>query len=178
MDDLFDFATYPHIPGDKGGTDTGIAAALDMAKKAPVIRNKVVAVLANAGPMGRTPEEACEELGMDRVSVQPRFSELKALGKIAKSHQRRPNPSSGKLAVVWVLPQYVQQAGGGAMSFDTQRAAALALLHKGERLSRKAGSFLGQISVDPTPLTPAQREWLDTLLERAGLPPLAESGVS
>lgn len=52
-------------------------------------------------------------------------------------------------------------------------SAALALLNSGERLTRKAGSFLGQTAVDPTPLTPAQREWLSTLLERAQLPPLA-----
>lgn len=51
--------------------------------------------------------------------------------------------------------------------------AALALLNGSERLSRKAGSFLGQCVVDPTPLTEAQSAWLATLLERAGLPPVA-----
>lgn len=56
--------------------------------------------------------------------------------------------------------------------FPTPRAAALALLMSGERLTRKAGSFLGQTCVDPTPLTPAQVDWLATLLERAELPPL------
>lgn len=60
--------------------------------------------------------------------------------------------------------------------FLTQRAAALALLNDdAARLTRKAGSFCGQLCVDPTPMTDAQREWLDTLLDRAGLPPLAES---
>jgi len=61
--------------------------------------------------------------------------------------------------------------------FQTQRAAALALLNadcRQARLSRKAGSFTGQLAVDPTPMTDAQRDWLDTLLERAGLPPLME----
>ncbi|MEJ7926365.1 hypothetical protein WG908_06280 [Sphingobium sp. AN641] len=57
--------------------------------------------------------------------------------------------------------------------FIDASSAALALLNNGERLTRKAGSFLGQTAVDPTPLTPAQSEWLATLLERAGLPPIA-----
>jgi hypothetical protein len=58
----------------------------------------------------------------------------------------------------------------------TQREAALALLNGGSNLTRKAGSFLGQLVVDPTPMSPAQSSWLATLLERAGLPPLADGG--
>lgn len=58
--------------------------------------------------------------------------------------------------------------------FTSQREAALALLNSEARLTRKAGSFLGQLCVDPTPLSTAQSEWVATLLERAGLPALAE----
>lgn len=57
--------------------------------------------------------------------------------------------------------------------FIDHSAAALALLNSGARFSRRAGSFLGQCTVDPTPLTPAQSDWLVTLLDRAGLPPVA-----
>ncbi len=61
--------------------------------------------------------------------------------------------------------------------FPNQRGAALALLNdETQRLARKAGSFLGQLAVDETPLTPKQREWLTTLLERAGLSALADGG--
>ena len=56
--------------------------------------------------------------------------------------------------------------------FTSSRDAALALLNGSDRLTRKAGSFLGQLVADPSPLSPAQRGWLETLLERAGLPPL------
>jgi hypothetical protein len=59
-------------------------------------------------------------------------------------------------------------------AFPTPRAAALALLNGEYRLTRKAGSFLGQCVADPMPLTEAQRDWLDTLLERAGLPELRQ----
>lgn len=60
--------------------------------------------------------------------------------------------------------------------FTNHRDAALALLNGGGRLTRKAGSFLGQLCVDPMPMTDAQQDWLETLLDRAGLPPLEGGG--
>lgn len=58
--------------------------------------------------------------------------------------------------------------------FPDHRSAAFALLGGDMRLTRKAGSFLGQCVVDPVPLSHAQKEWLATLLERANLPPLGD----
>ena len=63
-------------------------------------------------------------------------------------------------------------------SFTHHRAAALALLNSGIVLTRKAGSFLGQLVTDATPMTAAQRDWLGKLLERASLPPLGDGGAS
>ena len=60
--------------------------------------------------------------------------------------------------------------------FSDHRAASLALLNCTSRLSRKAGQFLGQLAVDPSPMSEPQADWLAKLLERAGLPPLAEGG--
>ena len=68
-------------------------------------------------------------------------------------------------------------SGRGEMtnaSFLNHRQAALALLNGNLRLTRKAGQFLGQITVDPTPMSKAQADWLAKLLDRAGLPNLAE----
>ena len=56
--------------------------------------------------------------------------------------------------------------------FPNQRAAALALLTGEARITRKGGSFLGQLAVDSTPMSEAQENWLATLLDKAGLPPL------
>lgn len=58
--------------------------------------------------------------------------------------------------------------------FEDVRSAALALLNSDAKLTRKAGSFAGQLVADPSPLSDAQRSWLATLLERANLPQLAE----
>lgn len=55
------------------------------------------------------------------------------------------------------------------LPFDQRAKMAVAILTHGERLTRKAGSFLGQCAVDPAPLTPAQAEWFQTLAERAGI---------
>ena len=63
-------------------------------------------------------------------------------------------------------------------SFNCPRTAALALLNGEFRLTRKAGSFLGQLAAEPGPLSDAQGSWLSTLLERAELPPLSEGGRS
>ena len=62
-------------------------------------------------------------------------------------------------------------------SFKNHRDAALELLTSTQLLSRKAGQFLGQLVVDPQPMSEAQASWLAKLLERAGFPPLAEGGV-
>jgi hypothetical protein len=59
-------------------------------------------------------------------------------------------------------------------TFPNQRDAALALLNGGYRLTRKAGQFLGQIAVDPAPMSEKQRDWLAKLLTRFELPPLAK----
>lgn len=61
--------------------------------------------------------------------------------------------------------------------FPDHRQAALALLTGSYRLTRKAGQFLGQLAVDPLPLSVAQTAWLAKLLDDAGLPPLAEGGA-
>jgi hypothetical protein len=71
-----------------------------------------------------------------------------------------------------------EEAEGCEMTapFTAPKAAALALLNSDVRLTRKAGSFLGQTVADPAPLSQAQAEWLATLLDRAGLPPLEGGG--
>lgn len=102
-------AKYPDSPGFKGAAETGREAAEAIAPKLGRLQRMVREAVAARGSQGITPEEACDVLAVDRVSLQPRFSELRAKGQIADSGERRRNPSSGKSAVVWVLPEYAAQ---------------------------------------------------------------------
>lgn len=61
--------------------------------------------------------------------------------------------------------------------FPDHRQAALALLTGNHRLGRRPGQFLGQLAVDPSPMSKAQSAWLARLLENAGLPPLVGGGA-
>lgn len=60
----------------------------------------------------------------------------------------------------------------------SETAWALFEAHKSGRapLSRKDGSFVGQLAVaPPLNLTASQTDWLGKLLDRAGLPQLGEA---
>lgn len=81
-------------------------------------------------------------------------------------------------AMAFRQAQAAQLVGDEGQPFDNQRGAAFAILKSGVKLSRKAGSFLGQCVVDPTPLTEKQRDWLCTMLARAELPSLADGDVA
>ena len=99
--DLFSL-TYPKVPGS-ATTDTSIAAAKDVAGKAPRLRQQVLDVLSDYGSL--TADEVAELLDLDKLSIRPRLTELSKLGQITDTGTRRAN-QSGKKAIVWaVKPQ-------------------------------------------------------------------------
>lgn len=53
------------------------------------------------------------------------------------------------------------------IGFEQRRVLALEILTRGVRLTRKSGSFLGQLVADPSPMSEAQSEWFIQLAERA-----------
>jgi hypothetical protein len=62
---------------------------------------------------------------------------------------------------------------------DTSEAAFAIIIAFREgkaTLTRKAGSFVGETIVDDSPLSEKQEAWLQTLLVKAGLPPLVTEG--
>jgi hypothetical protein len=107
-DPNFDFDPYPLSAGFKGDAETSANAAADITPETGRLRKMALNGISSRGAFGYTSEELADALGVARVSIQPRTSELQALGKIAKSRQRRRNASSGKMAVVWVLPEYAE----------------------------------------------------------------------
>ena len=99
--DLFDRLdgqeTYPDHPGWKS-RDTARAAADEVAPKAPLLRERCLEALREAGNL--TADECASRLGIDKLSIRPRFSELAATGSIIDTKQRRLN-ASNKRAIVW-----------------------------------------------------------------------------
>jgi predicted HTH transcriptional regulator len=90
-------AAYPNSPGARF-IETSRAAAAHIAPKAPTLRAQCFASLKATGPA--TADEMAARLGVDRLAIRPRFSELSAMGIIADSGDRRLN-ASGVRAVVW-----------------------------------------------------------------------------
>ena len=52
----------------------------------------------------------------------------------------------------------------------------MSLLTAGVLLKPHEGQFLGGVAFDANPLTEKQRNWLVILLDKHGLPPLADGG--
>lgn len=93
---LFEYAeTYPRVPGWKA-RETSRSAAERI--PAQLLRGKVLAEFQRQKYM--TADECSEALGIDKLSIRPRVTELSNLGKLMDSGFRRPN-ASGRNAIVW-----------------------------------------------------------------------------
>jgi hypothetical protein len=62
------------------------------------------------------------------------------------------------------------------IAFSDHRAAAMAVLTSGANLRPREGQFLGGLAFDANPPTEKQANWLRILLDKHGLPPLADGG--
>lgn len=90
---------YPEAPGYQD-TDTSKAAAEWMRPEVGALHRaclEIVAVLPS------TPDEVAIIIGRDKLAIRPRMTELRALGLIEDSGERRRNPSSGLKAIVYRL---------------------------------------------------------------------------
>lgn len=92
---------YPMSAGHRG-IDTSAAAAAAIASSLSFLQAKVFRAIAEAGTRGLTTNELSEHLRIDRGSIQPRTSELRAKGRIRDSRLRRQN-ANGKRAIVWIV---------------------------------------------------------------------------
>lgn len=103
------FAYSDSLPGHRG-VETSVAAAEHIAPAAARLQALVLTAVTNAGERGITVVEMATRYGLDRMSIQPRFSELRSLRKIADSGLRRKNPS-GVNAICWTMPEHVRGTG-------------------------------------------------------------------
>lgn len=109
MADLFDNENerYPNVPGHRG-IQTSVAAADAMRDKLGRLQTLVLGAIRGAGADGLTADECCDVLGLDRWTIQPRTSELRAKRLVGDSGRRRRN-QSGKSAIVWVAAEHLDQ---------------------------------------------------------------------
>src|SRR5262245_34263437 len=91
--------TYPHSPGFKEG-DTSRDAAVAVEKEALTVRERVLQLYQSGE--GFTADEVAAELGLSILTVRPRVTELKALGYLTDSGERRTNQSGLKAKVMWI----------------------------------------------------------------------------
>lgn len=110
---------YLNGPGHRG-VDTSIIAADRIAPVAGKLRKMVLDAIQTAGPDGLTAEDLADVLGEDKVSVQPRTSELRALGLITPAGHRRLN-RRGNTTIVWVI---AEAQGSLALGVPDQGAVA------------------------------------------------------
>lgn len=103
-----DAPEYPFGPGHRG-VDTSIAAAALVEPITAAMQKLVLTAVTDAGPNGITVVEMATRYDQDRMTVQPRFSELRRQGRIVDGGMRRKNPS-GVSAIVWTLPQFALPA--------------------------------------------------------------------
>lgn len=89
-----DLFTYPHTAGwTEPTTSRDAAQSID----AGTLRAIVLDAIERFGPM--TADECAERLHMDRLSIRPRFTELKTMNMLSETGQRHRN-TSGRMAKV------------------------------------------------------------------------------
>jgi predicted ArsR family transcriptional regulator len=87
---------YPDVPGFRAD-DCSRAAAAVAERSASRVRDSVLAELQRCPG---TADEIADRLGLSILTVRPRFSELKKMGRVIKTGERRKN-RSGCPANVW-----------------------------------------------------------------------------
>lgn len=104
--------TYPDVPGFKtSGPSEDAAAAI--APRAPRIRDAVLDVIVNSR-VDPTADEIASTLGLSILTVRPRVSELRRLGDIKATGNRRCN-GSGMTASTWrAAPPLPNDANSGS----------------------------------------------------------------
>ena len=93
---------YPETPGAKGPDGTSQDAAEAMKHCVSYLRRVAMRSLDMLGEATVLEADACAEVA--RESLQPRFSELRAMGLVEPTGARRRNPS-GKAAAVLRLTE-------------------------------------------------------------------------
>ena len=97
---------YPNYPGVKI-TGASQDAANGIAEHAETLRDRVDRLFDRCDPNGGLTADECAELLCSEIwSVRPRLSELRRMGRIVETDQRRKN-KSGMTATVWTRAVFI-----------------------------------------------------------------------
>lgn len=88
-------------PPSRKESATSVAAARAIESQAPIQRDRVLALLRKAGPLGMTDTEISTQLRMQLQTVVPRRGELVKLGFVQNSGTTRQTPAR-RASTVWV----------------------------------------------------------------------------
>ena len=97
---------YPYCAGHVRNRDTSILASKQLQPHLGRLQSAAFVVVADAGQYGATCDDIAAVLGWIVFRVRPRTAELRAKGRIVDSGKRRKG-GSGRLAIVWCLPDYL-----------------------------------------------------------------------
>jgi biotin operon repressor len=100
-----DRSDYPRDRAGHRGLGGSVEAADVITPARPALWHLIMKQVEAAGENGVTGDEIAAALGWDKYRVRPRTAELRKLGWIIDSRQRRRS-QSGILSIVWVLPIY------------------------------------------------------------------------
>ena len=89
--------TYPENPGHQH-SDTSLKAAEAVSGKAAVLRDHCLSYLREFGP--RTADEVAAMMGESLLTIRPRITELRRMGKVRDTGVRRPSSTGHASAVV------------------------------------------------------------------------------
>lgn len=95
--------------GNHGGNEYSREAHNSILGSKEAVRTMVLTHIRQQGTTGATADEVEKVLGMLPQSVSARFTELKALGQIKPTGDKRKT-RSGRNAGVWWVPQNLEQA--------------------------------------------------------------------
>jgi hypothetical protein len=101
---------YPRVPGHKGDLATGREAARKIAPVVKGIRLRVLNSYRQIFPAGMTADQAATNINLSILTVRPRCAELRRLGLLEATCDRRSN-SSGHTAVVLRASRQAMEGG-------------------------------------------------------------------
>lgn len=102
---------YPSAPGYKAEGPSR-EAARKIAPRAGSLRARVLNYFVAVYPAAKTADEVAKALNLSVLSSRPRLTELRALGWLEETPERRPNASGCMAAALRASGQALERANG------------------------------------------------------------------